>query len=77
MTTVTECPHGMDDPSWCADCLAIDRPPRRIYGFHEFPAADDGRCLACDEPIHEGDLIVGVTDEDGERVGYVHAEHRR
>ena len=72
---MSECLHGFPEGQ-CADCLALDRPGERAYGFHTFPAAYAGKCHTCGEAVREDDPIVGVADGDGQYVGYAHAEHR-
>lgn len=72
---MSDCIHGFP-PNQCADCLALDRPGERAYGFHVFPAAYPGKCHACGDPVSEGDPIVGVSDGDGDPLGWAHAEHR-
>lgn len=51
MTAVdVECPHGMDDPSWCSVCKhGVSRPTKRERRSTQppFKAKFDGVCPEC------------------------------
>ncbi len=62
-----ECPHGMEDPSWCSICkhkgdiIVIDEssPDEILYRFH---AKYEGDCKECEFPINIGELCVKIGD---------------
>jgi hypothetical protein len=62
-----ECPHGLDDPSWCSVCKEPQAKNFKPVGslFH---AKWNGNCPSCGEDIAVGDFIVNTT------LGHVHAE---
>ena len=54
-----ECPHGMEDPSWCSLCSqpsVLDELQGDIS--RPFAARYDGHCEECNLPVRVGERLV-------------------
>lgn len=58
---IDECPHGMEDPSWCSTCKhgpERNEPDKIDYAF---TAKYEGHCTSCDLPIYIGQRAAKMT----------------
>lgn len=58
---MTECPHGMDDPTWCADCRGL--PDDRDDTVEVVTEAAFASTCPCGGRIEPGDQIGRIRDE--------------
>ncbi len=59
--SVDECPHGMEDPSWCSICKHKDDlivPRDGADSEYNFVARFKSHCTICRNPIDIGDDCV-------------------
>ena len=65
---MSPCTHGMPHPASCVECMADGNlappppPPRLVTIGPPFTGRYDDHCNGCNTGIHEGQLIVKMSD---------------